>query len=203
MPSAARRPDPIVQPSANEATASDDELVRRVADGDASAWSKLIDRHAGAMVRVAACVLGDHAEAEDVAQEAFVRLMAKAGDWAPDGAPLKTWLYRVTINLCIDRTRARRTTPLDDLADFLGDDRQAPAVIERNLALRTSVREALAGLPQRQRMALVLVHYEGLSNREAAGLLELSVDALESLLSRGRRRLKEELADLADELLGE
>jgi RNA polymerase sigma-70 factor (ECF subfamily) len=178
----------------------DDALVRRAADGDASAWPILVARHATMLVRCAWRVLGDRGEAEDVAQESFVRLMAKARSWQADGAPLKTWLYRVALNLSIDRVRARRTTSIEAVAEP-SDEGRAATSFERALDRKRRVRLALADLPERQRTAIALVHYEGLSQQEAATILSLSVDALESLLARGRRRLREQLADVAEDLM--
>ena len=191
-----------MEPLAVHRDADDDTLIRRVAGGDSSAWTILVDRHAAMLMRCAWRVLGDRAEAEDIAQESFVRLMAKADGWQPGGAPLKTWLYRVALNLSIDRTRARRATSIDAVAEP-GDEGRATQAVERALDRRRRVRSALADLPDRQRSALVLVHYEGLSQQEAAAVMSLSVDALESLLARGRRRLREQLADVADDLMSD
>jgi len=181
---------------------NDDALIRRIADGNSSAWPALVERYATMLMRCAWRVLGDRSEAEDVAQECFVRLMGKAAGWQPDGAPLKTWLYRVAVNLSIDRKRARRTRSLDDVAEPTDEGRGALGA-DRRLDQRRRVRDALDDLPERQRLALVLVHYEGMSQQEAAAVLALTVDALESLLARGRRRLRERLADVAADLMDE
>lgn len=179
----------------------DDGLIRRIADGDPAAWPILIDRHVAAIVGVAWYMLGDRAEAEDVAQESFVRLLGKVEGWRPGGPKLRTWLHRVAINLSIDRRRARRTVSLDSLADPDG-----VAVIDPEIGARVDQRltvgRALDELPEKQRLAMVLVYYQGFSNREAAELLDSSVEAVESLLARARRTLRQRLlADLPD-LLG-
>lgn len=171
-----------------ELDAPDDVLIARFAAGVSSAWRPLVERHAAAIQRSAWLILRDHAEAEDVAQETFLRLLDKAPHWRPGGAQLRTWLHRVAINLCIDRRRrGRRVTAWDAAAiDTLADD---PA-LDRTIDIVNAVARALDRLPSRQRTAIILVHYQGLTNIEAASVLEVTVDALESLLARGRRRLR-------------
>ncbi len=188
--------------SAGHAAADDDALIRCIAAGDSSAWPQLAQRHLAPLVALAWRILGDRAEAEDVAQEVFVRLLAKVPTWEPGGAALRTWLSRVAINLCIDRRRARRTTPLDDLPEPR-DPAADEAVVARRFDMSRKVRSALHKLPERQGIALALVHYQGFSNREAAKLLDVSVDALESLLARGRRAMKKDLSNVAQDLLGD
>lgn len=183
-------------------TESDDSLIGRVNAGDDAAWRTLVDRHMGPVFGQAWRMLSDRAEAEDVAQETFVRLMRKAPDWQPGGARLKTWLFRVAINLCIDRQRARRTVALDD-APEIADRASDPAATDRGIDMRHAVGAALKDLPERQRAALVMAHYQGFSNIECAEALDLSVDALESLLARARRALRRTLAPLASEMFGE
>ena len=181
---------------------SDDSLLARIADGDRDAWAIVVNRHLPPVTRYATYVLHDSARAEDVAQETFLRLMKKAGSWDRGGsATLRTWLFRVALNLCIDQKRARRVEPLDaagDVADPLDQ-----TVLDRRIDLSQNVRVALGNLPERQQAAIALVHYEGFSGNEAADALDISVEALESLLARGRRSLREQLAPLADDLLGE
>ncbi len=196
-----REPRRPVSP-AGHAAADDDALIRRIAAGDSSAWPQLAQRHLGPLVGLAWRILGDRAEAEDVAQEVFVRLLAKVPTWEPGGAALRTWLSRVAINLCIDRRRARRTTPLDDLPEPR-DPTADEAVVARRFDMARKIRAALHKLPERQAIAMTLVHYQGFSNREAAAVLDISVDALESLLARGRRAMKKDLSSVAQDLLGD
>ncbi len=177
----------------------DDALVRRIAQGDARAWRDLVGRHLNAVVAMAWRIVGERAEAEDVAQEAFVRLMAKAPAWQPGGAPIRAWLARVAVNLAIDRKRAQRTVALDEATET--DEPDPGGVIGRRLDLERAVRGAMNGLPKRQAAAVALVHFEGFTNQEAADMLEISVDALESLLARARRRLRDRLAAVAPALL--
>ncbi|MFI4935100.1 MAG: RNA polymerase sigma factor, partial [Caulobacterales bacterium] len=142
-------------------------------------------------------MLGDAAEAEDVAQETFFKVWRYAARWRPGGAKFDTWLHRVALNLCYDRLRRRRETPTADPPER-PDPGPAP---DRGLEaddVGRRVRAALQGLPTRQREAIVLCHYQELGNIEAAGLMGVSVEALESLLSRGRRALRGALADLVE-----
>lgn len=185
--------------TAPAAAVSDDELVSRAATGDRAAWGTLVDRYLAAISGYAWYMLGDRGEAEDVAQETFVRLMAKVGAWEAGGAGLKTWLYRVAINLCIDRRRKHVPEPVAELPEV--PDGGAAAADERFDRAR-AVREALDRLPERQRLVMTLVYYQGFTNGEAASLLKLSVDAVESLLARARRAMRATLAPLRDDLMG-
>lgn len=174
------------------AEVGDDALLVLYANGDPQAARLLMDRLLPGALRHAARVLGDAAEAEDVAQEAMLRLWRVAPDWRQGEAQPKTWLYRVVANLCTDRLRARQrrgTTPLDDAPDL---EDPLPGVQarmiegERMAALQT----ALLALPDRQRQAVVLRHIEGLTNPEIAEILQIGVEAVESLTARGKRALQ-------------
>lgn len=187
-------------PRQPDAAESDDTLVLRLADGCGGAMAALSERHLQPVFACAWRILGDGAEAEDVAQETFVRLLRKAPGWQPDGPALRSWLLRVATNLCIDRRRARaRLAPMPDDIEDLGE-RQG-AAFDDDLAIRRAVRRAMAGLPDRQRAALALVHFHGLSGREAASALGTSEEALESLLARARRRLRQILSPDVKNLL--
>ena len=174
----------------------DGELVRRAGLGEAAAVQALVARKLGRVLSLAERLLGDAFEAEDVAQETFLRVWRIAPRWRPGAAKFDTWLHRVTLNLCFDRLRRRRERPTAEPPD-LPDPGPAPdrGLIAEDVGRR--VRAALQALPPRQRQAIVLCHYQEVGNIEAAGLMGVSVEALESLLSRGRRALKSALADLA------
>jgi len=184
---------------------SDDSLLARIGNSgrrvDRKAWAELVDRHLPPITRYATYVLRDPARAEDVAQETFVRLMRKAPDWQSDVASLRTWLFRVALNLCIDIKRSRTFEPMD-AADTVSDPLGVEDVDGR-IDLERAVQGAIAALPERQQTAIVLVHYEGFSGNEAAEALDITVDALESLLARGRRRLRESLSAVAPDLLAD
>lgn len=190
--------EPARQQPAVEGT--DDGLVLRLADGCGGAMATLSDRHLPSVLACAWRILGDRAEAEDVAQETFVRLLRKAPEWQTDGPALRSWLLRVATNLCIDRHRARsRLAPMPEDIERLVDRDSAP--LDQDLAIRRAVRSAVAHLPDRQRAALVLVHFQGFSGQEAASALGVSSEALESLLARARRRLKKVLSPHMKNLL--
>jgi RNA polymerase sigma-70 factor (ECF subfamily) len=177
-------------------------LLRRVAAGDGAACAALVDRHLGRIVALGWRMLGSRAEAEDVAQEVFLRLWQQAGGWRAGGARFSTWLHRVAVNLCLDRLRRRREVGLDFAGDPPSDAPHPGAAIQRR-AVADRVQAALALLPERQRIAVVLCHFQELGNVEAAAVMEIGVEALESLLSRGRRKLRELLREDAADLMGE
>lgn len=179
----------------------DAALMPRIADGDATAFRILVDRHADRLLAFAQRMLGDRATAEDVVQDTYMSLWRKAGDWTPK-ARVSTWLYRVARNAALDRLRKVRPTVAPEDVTLI-DAGPAPDRGLDDAATADSVRSALDALPERQRAAIVLVHYEGLSGAEASAALDISVEALESLLARGRRALRQALADRRVELLGE
>lgn len=175
----------------------DEELLMRVADGDPTASRALVGRKLPRILGLAQRMLADPAEAEDVAQEAFLRVWRQAPRWRPGQAKFDTWLHRVTLNLCYDRLRRRREIATDAPPD-VPDEAPAP---DRGLEAQDTGRRvsaALTKLPDRQREAVVLCHYQELGNIEAAAVMGVTVEALESLLSRGRRALRAALADLVE-----
>lgn len=171
--------------------ADDHELMERVAEGDGQAFRVLVERHTRSLTAHATRMLRNPSEAEEVVQEAFVRLWKQAPSYRPE-AKLRTFLHGIAHNLCIDRIRARRPQDEAALEQLTTNERPSGSLAERERSAR--VHSEVAALPERQRAALSLVHFEELSNIEAAALLGVSVEALESLLSRARRTLRERLA---------
>jgi RNA polymerase sigma-70 factor (ECF subfamily) len=177
---------------------SDGILLARYARGDGAAARLLADRHLGRVLALARRMLGDAAEAEDVAQETMLRLWRIAGRWREGEAQVSTWLYRVAANLCTDRLRRRRRTVDIDEAPEMADP--APFGVDRMIAAdRLAMLDgALGRLPERQRLAVVLRHIEGMANPEIAAVMEISVEAVESLTARGKRTLAALLREAAD-----
>jgi RNA polymerase sigma-70 factor, ECF subfamily len=181
----------------------DAELLRKAGAGDTSAAEALVRAHLRRIVNLSRRVLGDAVEAEDVAQDVFVKVWRVAPQWREQDAKFSTWLHRVTLNACYDRLRRRGRWVGEDAALNVPDQSPLPsqAVLQHQRA--AAVNNALLALPERQRAAITLCHYEEMSNVDAAAVLQVSVEALESLLARGRRKLKAALAALAEELIGE
>jgi RNA polymerase sigma-70 factor (ECF subfamily) len=167
-------------------------LVARVADGDQAAYRQLLQHHLAPLSHYSRRMLADDAAADDVVQEVFLRLWTDARRYRPEKARLTTWLHRIAHNLCVDwHRREGRLEPLDDEAPAgRGDGPEHALGADERAA---GVRAAVAALPERQRSALVLCHYQGISNRDAAAIIGVSVDALESLLARARRTLRSQL----------
>ncbi len=175
--------------------------MARVAAGDERAVRALVDRHMGRLLGLARRMLRDPEEAYDVTQEVFLRVWRHAHRWEPGRARFETWLHRVALNLCYDRLRKRREVTMDEMPEQ-ADPALGPAALLHEAQVGGRVGEALAGLPERQKAAILLCHFQGLSNAEAAETLEVSVEAVESLLARGRRALRSALKNEAAELLG-
>lgn len=184
---------------AGDGNTSDAALLARYADGDQAAARLLTARHAPRVFAVARRMLGEQAEAEDVTQETMLRLWRAAANWRAGEAALGTWLYRVTANLCIDRLRRRREI-LSDTAPERPDE--TPGALDGMVAedRATALHAALGTLPERQRLAVVLRHFEERGNPEIAEILDTSVEAVESLLGRARRELAARLAPRREEL---
>lgn len=181
---------------------TDAALVARAGRGDAAAFRTLVDRHIGAMLGIARRLLRDDAEAEDVVQEGMLRMWRTSASLEVGDAGIKPWLRRVVSNLCIDRIRSgRRTEVTDDVPEQEQPASQLAALTGRELSER--VDEALKALPERQRLALTLFHYEGMSQIEIGSVMEISDEAVESLLSRARRTLRSLLKDDWQELVND
>ena len=181
---------------------TDEILVKRAGGGDKSAAAVLVERHTDKIFGACYKMLGQRHSAEDATQETFLRLWRNAARWKPQGAKLGTWLYRVAMNICLDDLRKRKRRAPEDAAPEQVDKALRPDDVLLAGERRFAIDEALDTLPPRQRLAITLCHYQELSNIEAAKIMEVSVDALESLLARGRRALREKLAPMRDNLMG-
>jgi RNA polymerase sigma-70 factor, ECF subfamily len=174
-------------------------LIRRVQEGSHEAFAEIVHRHSGRYYSAAYRLLFSKNEAEDIVQQAFLRLWEKRLFWDPcKGAKFTTWFYRVVVNLCLDHNRKKKPVslpedlePVDqrDGQDALFDEKEKQALLDR----------LLRQLPERQQLALTLCFYEGLSNQEAAEILGVKLKALQSLVMRAKATLKERLNHHLDE----
>lgn len=174
---------------------SDDDLMESVAEGDHEAFARLLERHLRSMVALAQRISGNRADADEIAQEAFLRLWTHASKWDSQGkASVKTWLSRIVTNLCIDRHRKRKPSPLDEIGEMA--DPTADVFASSSVqSKRRFVGHLLQDLPARQRAAVVLTYYNDLRGTEVAEAMNLSIKAVESLLVRARRTLRDRLRD--------
>jgi RNA polymerase sigma-70 factor (ECF subfamily) len=181
---------------------SDEELMRRVAGGDERAFRTLARRCLPSTIGLARRILASPADAEEVAQEAMLRVWTTAPRWRPQ-AKFRTWLYRVVVNLCLNRKRRVPFASLADAGDPPDPRPDAAAQLERDQRDH-AIAEAIARLPERQRIAIVLTYGEGLGNVEAAAVLGTTRSAVETLLVRAKQSLRRQLGSLAsDETQGE
>jgi len=175
---------------------SDEALMARVARGDEPAYRLLTRRHLPAMLGLARRILGNAADAEDVAQEAMLRVWTHAPRWQPLAA-FRTWLTRVVVNLCLDRKRKARWVGLDAAGEIVDPAPDAGEKAEHDERERL-LAAAVAELPARQRTAIVLTYSEGMSNAQVAEVLDTSVAAVETLLVRGKQNLRARLGHLIE-----
>ena len=180
----------------------EEALLARYAAGDRMAARVLVLRLSPRLLSYVYRLLRDRAEAEDVVQEALLRLWLMAPDWRSGEARVTTWLYRVATNLVTDRQRARQRRRLAALEDAPQPADAAPGAVAQMIEAdrMAALDAALACLPERQRQAVILRHLEGLSNPEIAAILEIGVEAVESLTARGKRALAAALAGQRAEL---
>ncbi|TIQ37198.1 MAG: sigma-70 family RNA polymerase sigma factor [Mesorhizobium sp.] len=197
-PARPRRPVPVAVP--HEGSLGDDELLVRIATGSQSALAALMGRHGRGLRIFATRYLGHAADAEDVVQEVFVTVWKQAARFDPGRGRASTWLYRITANRCIDQRRRRALRNffrLDDIGEepaALEADAEAATAARQELAI---VRHGLCRLPARQRMALLLRAVGDLDVGAIAEVMGTSVGSAEQLLVRGRRALRDHLADAA------
>lgn len=189
-------------PGDDSSAASDVALMARVQAGDLAAFQELVERHQRRVIGTIAKMLGDADEAEDLAQQVFVRVWRSAARYRPE-AKFTTWLFTITRNLVFNATRRRhrriQTTPLGhdnpelperEIAD---PNRQTPAADLLDRELQQAIQEAIDALPAVARMAVVLRRYEELPYEEIGAVLKISVPAVKSVLFRARVELKERL----------
>ena len=203
MPGERKRPGDV-SGRTTETDLSDDPdstLLAEATAGDEKAFARLVERHYDIVYRVFWRVTSGHADTQDIVQEAFLKLWNNPGQ-VRQGLALRGWLMRVATNLAIDRARRKQASNIDEQPEIAAS---GPDALDQVLGGQSAhdINSALASLPERQRLALSLVYYENMSNIEAAAAMEISVDAIESLLARGRRALKGDLKDHWRDLLAD
>ena len=172
--------------------ASDNELYRRFSSGDTAAYTVLVDRHTDRFYGLAWRMCGQDQEAEDIVQDAFLKLWQNPKLFNPDkGSKFTTWFYRVVVNLSYDAGRKKKPQAAPEVLDFMADDAEATDEAIARKQVKTEVEIAIQSLPERQRTALNLCFYEDLSNAEAAEIMGVGIKALESLLMRAKKGLKD------------
>jgi RNA polymerase sigma factor (sigma-70 family) len=176
----------------DEGKMSDDVAITRIAQGDAVVFRQVVDAHVTALHRLAYRMLGDASAAEDIAQEALLRLWTYAKTHQGTTFNCAAWLRRVSTNLCLDCLRRRKFQSGEDVPEMEDDAPLADAMIEAQQK-RATVKAALGALGDRQRAAIVLTYYEELPNAEAAEMMNMNIKAFESLLLRARASLKSAL----------
>jgi RNA polymerase sigma-70 factor (ECF subfamily) len=176
----------------------DEALMQLVAAGHRLAFDHLVRRHLSHACAIAARVGGSVGEAEDIAQEAFIKIWVAAPSWQPGRAKFGTWLYRIVVNVSIDRYRARRKTGPADWDQFADPDadpsRRAASAEEMRV-----IADAVARLPEKQRVAILLCYRQDRTNAQAAAIMGIHIKSLEGLLTRARKSLKTELKDFAED----
>jgi RNA polymerase sigma-70 factor (ECF subfamily) len=199
-------PSPQADPDAN---AQDLRWMARIKTGDHEALRELIETHQHRVIGTAAKMLGDEADAEDIAQQVFVRLWKSAGRYEPT-AKFTTWLYKITRNLVFNELRRRKRHParsLDQPLDPNEPDRtlqaadpntKAPSTTLLDAEMQAAIQRAIDELPETQRMAIVLRRYDDISYEEIGEVLDLSVPAVKSVLFRARTELRAKLQQYLD-----
>lgn len=171
----------------------DHELLALIQDGNGQAFATLVERHTERFYRLAYRYLQSKAAAEDVVQDAFVKLWENPAIWQPErNSQFTTWFYRVVVNLCLDLQKRKKPVALDEEAPLI-DDREPMDETMMRIQEQKALEKEIAALPERQRMALNLCFDEGLSNQEAAAVMGVKLKALQSLIMRAKTTLKERM----------
>lgn len=173
---------------------TNEHLIQRVSEGDLAAFESLVRRHQTSALRLAQRFLNDPHEAEDLAQEAFLQVFRQSHRYNPNAASFKTWFFTILANLCRNTIKKRRLHYYDELPEVVGGSNpDSEFELSRQ---RRALAEAIFRLPENQRLAFILCHYEEFSYAEAARSLDLSIKAVESLLVRAKRSLRKQLSEL-------
>ncbi len=169
------------------------KLVQQSVAGDEAAYRLLLEKHLPSLSRYIARMLGNVTEVDDIIQEASLRLWTKGKQFDPKKTKLTTWLHNIAHNLCIDHFRKHHrvvTKPADEVEALMRMESYGPESDSIHAGLKLDIASAMMEIPERQRSAIIMCHYQGLSNKDAAAILGVSVDALESMMARGRKKLR-------------
>lgn len=178
---------------------TDEALMQRIAKGDQAAFSTLVKRHLPRAYALARRVLHSNGEAEDAAQEAFTRIWVNARDFDPARAKFTTWLHRIVVNASLDMARKKKAQPVEDeVLHAIADSADNAETMAADAEESAQVRDAIAALPPQQRAAITLCYTEEYSNAEAARIMGVHIKALEGLLVRARKSLRQRLNGLKE-----
>lgn len=195
--------------TAEDANTQDLRWMARIKAGDLDALRELIEAHQRRVIGTVAKMLGDDTDAEDIAQQVFIRLWKSAGRYEPT-AKFTTWLFKITRNLVFNELRRRKRHPAQSLDRSIDPDEpertlqaadatvKAPDAALLDEEMQAAIQRAIDALPETQRMAIVLRRYEDISYEEIAEILDLSVPAVKSVLFRARTELREKLRQYLD-----
>lgn len=182
-----------IQISAMPTEHSDSDLLELIHDGDKSAFTELVNRHAGRFYRIAFRFLNNRDNAEDIVQDAFLKLWNNTAKWKRGyDAKFTTWFSRIVINLCLD-FRKKNSRIQDFSENELRGSGETPYEAVKRRLYSEMLYYYIDQLPERQQTAINLCFYEGFSNKEAAEIMEINVKALESLLMRAKAGLREKI----------
>ncbi len=171
----------------------DESLIRQIQEGKHEVFVELVNRHSKRFYAIAYRLLFSKSDAEDIVQQAFLKLWERRLFWNPyKGAKFTTWFYRVVINLCLDHNRKKKPMPLCENMEFV-DKQDGQEILLDEKRKQALLDRFIQELPDRQQLALTLCFYEGLSNQEAADIIGIKVKALQSLIMRGKTTLKQKL----------
>jgi RNA polymerase sigma-70 factor (ECF subfamily) len=165
------------------------DLIKQSVAGDESAYQLLLEKHLPSLSNYVMRMMANTAEADDIIQETFIRLWTRGSKFNPETARLTTWLHNIAHNLCIDHFRKYNRLVGDSFDEPIAEAPGPEEDLTRQ-GLAKNIQQAMMSLPERQRSAIIMCHYQGLSNKDAAVILNISVDALESLMARGRKKLR-------------
>jgi len=176
---------------------ADHLLFQKIAEGDPRAFRQLVDSHSRPLVTYLTRLMKNQSEAEEVAQEVFVKVWQRAADYRPSFRA-STWLHHIAHNLAVDQMRRRRGNDAVNEEQEANPASERPHVLLENKQRAQSLQEALDSLPLRQKTAMLLKYEQDFSNPEIASILNLTVDAVESLLARAKRELKSYLTEATE-----